>query len=132
MEIFALEIVGLLAAAFVGGCLVGHVLSGLWANRLSPPIAAQDAMTAAAISAGAKNATRKAKRDRKRDDLTRIKGVGPTIAKKLQRMGIKSFEQIADWDLADVAVIDQRLSFKGRIEREDWIAQARKLAQKGG
>ena len=132
MEIFVLEIVGLLTAAFVAGCVVGHILYGLWANRLSPPITERDAMTASAISAGVKNATRKAKRDRKRDDLTRIKGVGPAIAKKLQRMGIKSFEQIADWDLADEAVKDQRLSCKGRIGREDWIAQARKLAQKGG
>ena len=132
MEIFALEIVGLLTAAFIGGCVVGHILYGTWANRLSPPIAAQDAMAAAATSAGARHATRKAKRHRKRDDLTKIKGVGPTIAKKLQRMGIKSFEQIAGWDLADVAVIDQRLSFKGRIEHENWVVQARKLAQKSG
>ena len=39
-----------------------------------------------------------------------------------------TFAQIAGWKKADVADMDEKLSFKGRIEREGWIAQAKKLA----
>ena len=129
MEIFALEIVAFLLVAFLLGCFAGHLLHGLLAHRFSPPLPAGLAQDAATNTKSVKQpVTRRSRRRRKRDDLTRIKGIGPTIEKKLNRMGIRRFEQIADWDLADVAVIDQRLAFKGRIERESWVRQARKLA----
>ncbi|MBT8115167.1 MAG: 30S ribosomal protein S2 [Arenicella sp.] len=59
------------------------------------------------------------------DDLTEINGIGPVIAGKLTAQGITSFKQIADFTPEDVARIDGELNFKGRIEREDWIAQAK-------
>jgi small subunit ribosomal protein S2 len=63
------------------------------------------------------------------DDLTSINGIGPVIAGKLNDLGISSFQQIADLTAEDVERIDTELNFKGRIEREDWIAQAKaKLA----
>ena len=62
------------------------------------------------------------------DDLKQLSGVGPALEKKLHEAGVTTFEQIAGWKKADVEEMDEKLSFKGRIEREDWIAQAKKLA----
>ena len=62
------------------------------------------------------------------DDLKRISGVGPVIEKKLHALGIKTFEQVAGFTKDDIAIVDAVLSFKGRIERDDWVSQAKKLA----
>ncbi|MEO0865944.1 MAG: 50S ribosomal protein L21, partial [Pseudomonadota bacterium] len=43
--------------------------------------------------------------------------------------GVTTFAQIADWTADDVAAMDEKLSFKGRIEREGWIEQAKELAK---
>ena len=59
------------------------------------------------------------------DDLTQIGGVGPVIAGKLTTLGITTFKQIADLSAEDVERIDAELNFKGRIERENWIEQAK-------
>lgn len=67
----------------------------------------------------------------KADDLKLIAGVGPKLEKTLNGLGFWHFEQIAKWKKADVAIVDDELSFKGRIERDDWIKQAKALA-KGG
>lgn len=62
------------------------------------------------------------------DDLKRINGIGPVIEKKLNAMGVQHFHQIASWSEADIARIDEQLNFKGRVTREDWVSQARALA----
>ena len=61
------------------------------------------------------------------DDLTKISGVGEVLVGKLNNLGITKFEQISAWSDDDIATVDDALSFKGRIEREDWITQATKL-----
>jgi len=61
------------------------------------------------------------------EDLTRLSGVGPVLAEKLQAAGITSLAQIARWTDEDVARFDDELDFKGRIERDDWVGQAKKL-----
>jgi poly(3-hydroxybutyrate) depolymerase len=61
------------------------------------------------------------------DDLTVISGIGPAIAGKLAKLGITSLRQIAELSAKDIARIDAELAFKGRIERENWVGQARKL-----
>ncbi|MCZ4354662.1 50S ribosomal protein L21 [Roseovarius aestuarii] len=58
------------------------------------------------------------------DDLKELSGVGPALEKKLHENGVTSFAQVAAWTPEDVADMDEKLSFKGRIEREGWIAQA--------
>lgn len=63
-----------------------------------------------------------------RDDLQKIKGVGPAIEKTLNEMGIVSFRQIADMSEYDIDRVARRLKgFRTRIYREDWIGQAREL-----
>ncbi|MGI9406242.1 MAG: 50S ribosomal protein L21 [Hyphomicrobiaceae bacterium] len=63
------------------------------------------------------------------DDLTRINGVGPVIVAKLNAMGVTTFGQIAAWTPDDVAKVDEVLNFKGRIDRDAWLDQARTLAE---
>ena len=66
-----------------------------------------------------------------KDDLKLISGVGPVLEKKLNDLGITTFAQVAKFTKKQIAEVDDRLSFKGRIERDDWKAQAKALA-KGG
>ncbi|MEL6240911.1 MAG: 50S ribosomal protein L21 [Pseudomonadota bacterium] len=63
------------------------------------------------------------------DDLKKLSGVGPALEKKLHENGVTTFAQIAAWTEDDVAAMDEKLSFKGRIEREGWIEQAKELAK---
>jgi predicted flap endonuclease-1-like 5' DNA nuclease len=67
----------------------------------------------------------------RRDDLKRIRGIGVLIEKKLNSMGIVGYEQIANWTADDIDRVSQSLDFKGRIERENWVEQARILASGG-
>ncbi|MEO9699636.1 MAG: 50S ribosomal protein L21 [Tateyamaria sp.] len=63
------------------------------------------------------------------DDLTKISGVGPVIVKKLHALDVTTFAQIAAWTPEDIAEMDEKLSFKGRIDRDDWLKQAAELAK---
>lgn len=63
------------------------------------------------------------------DDLKLLSGVGPVLETKLNEAGVTSFAQIASWKAKDVEEFDEKLSFKGRIAREGWVAQAKKLAK---
>jgi len=65
------------------------------------------------------------------DDLKRIKGVGPKLEEKLNTMGVWHFSQIAGWTPEQVGWVDDSLNFKGRIDRDDWIGQAKVLAAGG-
>lgn len=65
------------------------------------------------------------------DDLKRIRGIGVLIEKKLNSLGIARYEQIANWTGADIDRMSQLLDFRGRIERENWVEQARILASGG-
>jgi len=87
---------------------------------------------AAAAGAGeAKPALLSKARGGKADDLKMIKGVGPKLEKELNAAGVYHFDQIASWNAEQVAWADQHLvSFKGRVSRDDWVAQAAGLAKK--
>ena len=62
------------------------------------------------------------------DDLKRIRGIGPQNEERLRSIGVTRFAQIAAWTPEDEHEIGVRLAFPGRIEREQWVAQARSLA----
>lgn len=70
-------------------------------------------------------------RDGEADDLKRIKGVGKKIEEKLNGFGVYHFDQIANWTDDQVKWIGGELAFAGRIERENWIEQAKVLASGG-
>lgn len=63
------------------------------------------------------------------DDLKQISGIGPKLETVLNELGIWSFDQIAAWKVEEVAWVDDYLSFKGRISRDDWIGQAHALTK---
>ena len=63
------------------------------------------------------------------DDLTKISGVGPVIVKKLHALGVTTFAQIAAWTPEDIADMDDKLNFKGRIDRDEWLKQAAEFAK---
>ncbi|WP_284265083.1 50S ribosomal protein L21 [Roseicyclus amphidinii] len=108
--------------------------SGAEASGVKAAVGAGSAPAAAAAPA-AKAAAPKAKAAPKAaaaagaDDLKQLSGVGPALEKKLLEAGVTSFAQIAAWGPEDIAEFDEKLSFKGRIEREGWVEQAKTLAQ---
>ncbi|MEP2474723.1 hypothetical protein [Roseobacter sp.] len=65
------------------------------------------------------------------DDLKLIGGVGPKLEETLNGLGIWHFDQVAGLAKTDIAWVDARLRFKGRIERDDWVGQAKILAAGG-
>ncbi len=66
------------------------------------------------------------------DDLKKISGVGPKLEQTLNDLGIWHYEQVAKFTKKDIAWVDERLRFKGRIERDDWVGQAKALAKAKG
>lgn len=62
------------------------------------------------------------------DDLKKISGVGPKLEGVLHENGVFHFDQIMAWGPSEIAYMDDKLSFKGRIERDNWIQQAAEFA----
>lgn len=62
------------------------------------------------------------------DDLKVLKGIGPQNERRLNALGIFHVRQIAAWTPDEAAWVGSYLAFPGRIERENWIGQARALA----
>ncbi|MBD0864918.1 MAG: NADH-quinone oxidoreductase subunit E [Rhodobacteraceae bacterium] len=65
------------------------------------------------------------------DDLKLLKGIGPKLECTLHELGFFHFDQIAAWTDAEAAWVDTRLKFKGRIQRDGWIEQAKILVAGG-
>jgi NADH-quinone oxidoreductase subunit E len=70
--------------------------------------------------------------DDRRDNLQEISGIGPVLEKRLHSLGVLTFAQIAAWSEENIAWVDSYLAFKGRIERERWVEQARGLSAREG
>jgi len=74
----------------------------------------------------------KAARKGRADDLKEIEGIGPAMEKLVNSLGFYHFDQIANWTEADVAIVDAEMqSFRGRITRDKWVAQARIIVTEG-
>jgi NADH-quinone oxidoreductase subunit E len=89
--------------------------------------AASNAMPAPAPAARAKP-KRGVRKTVEPDDLKRISGIGPKLEQLLNGLGIRSAAQIAAWSDDEVQRIDAALGVDGRIVRDNWVAQAKKLA----
>ena len=96
------------------------------AKKAAPKAEPKKAEEKAAAKPAAKKAT---KAKAATDDLKKLSGVGPVLEKKLNEAGITSYAQIAAWKAKDIEEFDEKLSFKGRIEREGWVDQAKELAK---
>jgi len=65
-----------------------------------------------------------------KDDLKTIKGIGPFIETKLNALGIYTFQQIANFTLDDEEKVNKAIEFfAGRVRRDDWVGQAKKLIE---
>ncbi|MBE0413187.1 NADH:ubiquinone oxidoreductase [Yoonia sp.] len=137
---FVLYDYSFIAAVFVGavvGVVTGGVLFLGWREpapgpQAAPKPAVATAQTTATIvpqGSDGKPTFLRAARDSGSDDLKLIKGVGPKLEKILHDMGVFHFDQIAAWGPAEEAWMDDNLEgFKGRVTRDDWVAQAKALA----
>ncbi len=101
---------------------------------LSPVSAAPAAQSPSAAAApkgpeGEKPELVEAARDGQADDLKQISGIGPKLEQKLNSIGIWHYDQVASWNQANVDWVNAAISFRGRIEREGWVSQARQLTQ---
>jgi len=91
---------------------------------------ASEAQAGKAAAPAAKPATLSAARENTPDDLKLIKGIGPKLEKMLNGMGFYHFDQLAAWTAAELAWVDDNLEgFTGRASRDEWVAQAKNLAQ---
>ena len=62
-----------------------------------------------------------------KDDISLIGGVGPVLKKKLEEAGFGSLAAIAALTADDIAKLDDDLKLGGRIERDEWVEQAKEL-----
>ena len=68
---------------------------------------------------------------READNLQEIVGIGKVFEQTLHELGIYTFEQIANFGVSDIARVNAELKeFKGRMEQDDWIGQAKELHYK--
>lgn len=98
------------------GITPGAASSGTVIERQKPPEGERPDLFAAAHG--------------KADDLKHISGIGPKLEQKLNSLGIWHYYQIGGWTQSNVDWVNNAISFKGRIERERWVQQARDLMEK--
>jgi predicted flap endonuclease-1-like 5' DNA nuclease len=67
------------------------------------------------------------------DNLTIINGIGGWIEEKLNALGIFTFKQISNFNEEDVDIVTEAIEFfPGRIERDEWVSQAKELVKSEG
>lgn len=98
----------------------------------SAPAPAAASAAAPAVDTGARPVTLSTPLGGQPDDLKKIKGIGPALEALLHEKGYFHYEQIAAWTEAEIAWVDENLEgFKGRVTRDEWVAQAKILAAGG-
>ena len=127
MTVFIIQTLLLLAVAFILGCLLGAFLRYLFTPASQPASASKPASAPVAQKAAAK--PRPVPTRENKNDLQMISGIGPVVEKKLHDIGVFRFDQIASWTKAEVDEFNTKLSFSGRIERDNWLKQAAELAK---
>jgi len=146
MTMLIIQSLLLMAIAYIVGCILGGLLRYLFAaeNEVGTPAPAPLASPAPAPKPDPKPVKPKPApkpepapkpvpkpASVQKDDLKRIRGIGPQNEARLNAAGVQAFSQIAGWSAKDQREMGVRLAFPGRIEREDWVKQAKILA-KGG
>lgn len=121
-------------AAIGAGSVAGVAVAAAATSAAAPKAATAEKPAAKAAEKpaekpAAKKAAPKAAAADGADDLKTLSGVGPALEKKLHEAGVTTFAQIAGWNADDIAAMDEKLSFKGRIEREGWVDQAKALVK---
>jgi len=100
-------------------------------SNATPPATSGAAESAAFTGQATKPEGLSAPRGGVADDLKEINGVGPAMEKLLHSLGYYHFDQVAAWEPAEIAWVDDNLEgFKGRATRDNWIFQAKALADR--
>jgi predicted flap endonuclease-1-like 5' DNA nuclease len=87
-----------------------------------------EALKAARVSTSSRKNTGKKPAKQEKDDLKEIIGIGKVFEHTLHELGVFSFRQIANFGISDIARLNSELKeFKGRMEQDDWIGQAKDL-----
>lgn len=93
-------------------------------------LAESEAATAADAGEGTRPEPLAAPREGGPDDLKKIKGIGPKLEEMLHGLGYYHYDQIAAWTAEEIAWVDTHLEgFNGRATRDEWVPQARLLAE---
>ncbi len=138
-----IEVALLLLIAFLIGCFIGYFLRRTFHKPAVETVPEPEPAPVPVVEPVKKPAAKKpdnsapdgkplaldGPRNGKKDDLKRIKGVGPKIEGTLNKLGIYHFDQISVWSRKTIKWVDNYLSFKGRIDREKWVKQAVQLAK---
>ena len=85
--------------------------------------------TAAKAPAAAEKPKAKPKTADTADDLTKMKGLGKVFSEKLKAEGVTSFAQIAAMSADDIAALEAKIGAVGKFEKNEWVAQAKDLAE---
>ena len=158
MTMFIIQSLLLMAIAYILGCILGCILRRLFVEPEAAAVVAAPVAAAAVVApkpaptpkpapvaapapkpkpAPAPKPKAKVSKPKPKpkpiakDDLKRIKGIGPQNEGRLNDIGVIAFSQIAAWSAKEQRDMGDRLAFPGRIEREEWVKQAKILA-KGG
>jgi len=108
----------------------------LWSHWFEGLGAFANATEQAATAEPAKKESKPAAKPRKKaaaktaehDDLKQIAGIGPGLEKKLKDGGIHTLRQIAELSDKDITHLEEEIiKFSGRINRDKWVQQAKKL-----
>ena len=91
-------------------------------------VQAEPAAAIAVLPAAQPRAPEAAARPETPDDLKAISGVGPKLEKVLNGLGVWRFSQVAAWTPQEAAWVDAHCGLAGRIGRDGWVEQARRLA----
>jgi predicted flap endonuclease-1-like 5' DNA nuclease len=122
------------AAPVVRAAPVAHAMPApaMAAPAMAAPLMSAPAEPMPAVVAARRPEALAAARGGRPDDLKQIKGVGPVLETLLHSLGFYHFDQIAAWTAEEVAWVDDNLEgFKGRVSRDEWVAQAKILAAGG-
>lgn len=119
----ALKIIICLLIAAIIGAIIGYLFCKLRCKPSEKSSSKKD------ISVGKKPRILVAPRKGKKDNLTRIKGIGIKIEGVLNDIGIYHFDQIAQWSQEEIDWVDNNVAFPGRVKREQWQEQAKLLAK---
>ena len=134
MLAIALKIIICLILAALLGFIIGYILGkNSCKNKECIETETHEKGTAKAapapeVMSGQEPLLLSAPRNGIKDNLTRIKGIGVKIDETLNTIGIYHFDQIANWNSEHVVWVDKNIAFPGRVEREQWVEQAKKLA----
>ncbi len=97
------------------------------AKKAAAKDAKADAAPAALADVAPKAKAAKAAKADVVDDIALISGIGPVLKEKVTEAGFGTLAAISKLKKADIAKLDEELSLGGRIEREEWVAQAKEL-----